>query len=51
MWNKNFLLIIAGSPPCYKGDVDWSSVYSPKKGEVSKIVEECCLDRVPYVCC
>ena len=29
-----FWLIIAGSPPRYKGDGDWSSVYSQKNGGV-----------------
>ena len=33
MWNKLFWLIIAGSPPRYKGDKDESFVYSPKNGE------------------
>ena len=30
MWNKKFWLIIAGSPPLYKGDWHWSSVFSWK---------------------
>ena len=49
MWNKKFWLIIAWSHPHYKKDRDWSSVYSPRKGEclfsskigeVGKIVKE-----------
>ena len=49
MWNNYFWLIIAVSPPHYKGNVDWNSACSPKNGgghifpqkrEVGKVVEE-----------
>ena len=32
MWSKKFWLITAGSPPLYKRDGNWSSVYSSKNG-------------------
>ena len=40
---KKFPLIISGSPPLYKGDRDWSSVYSSWErvhGDIDKVVEE-----------